>query len=213
MKILPGLTLAIWLVLASTLAFAQSRSEKIVFQKVLPQNQTLTVLETEMPYVISPEVKALGPNAHEVIPDHVYLYTFQLQSGKQTKILWTPTRNHLDGAWFSSKPAMKVMDAIMSEGKLCIVYNQTAINYAEVITPGAPLNKPGIPWRDSMLIRDGDPTISIVSAIISGSLEKNDLAVELKNYDGKHFRYRLVNNKWVNADPLPTGPPSETKKP
>lgn len=99
---------------------------------------------------------------------------------------------------------MNVLNATVSAGKLCVVYKQIAVNSAEVITPGAPLDKPDITWSNSKLMADDDgKEISIKSAAISGSLEKNDLSVGLKNYGEKSFRFQLSGGKWVKASPSP----------
>jgi hypothetical protein len=202
-------------VLVPSNSFAQPSQEKIVFQKHIATEGLLVVLEKEVPYIAPPEMKALSSNAHVGIPDHVYLYTFQLRRAHTTKIFWTPTRNHFAGNWFSSQPAMKVLDATISAKKLCVVYKQIAVNSAEVITPGTPLDKPDIAWADSKLMADNDAKeISIKSAAISGSLEKNDLSVELKNYDAKSFRFRLANNNWIqqNVFPMPVASASDASR-
>ena len=210
MNVTSRLALIVFLFIVSNCAFAELNSvisphqNKVVFSKILSRKKTLIVIEKEVPYISPPEVKALGPNIHIGIPDHVYLYTFQLKDGQQTKILWSRKGNFFADAPFSTEPAMKTLDAITSKDKLCVVYKQGGITFANVITPGAPLDKPGIGWGDSVLIRDDDmKQISVASATLAGSLGGDDLSVDLKNYDATHFRYHLTNNKWIKQNVLP----------
>jgi len=188
----------------SSIALAQANQAQIVFQKQLPQKQTLIVFAEEVPYIIPPEVKNLGPNVHFGIPDHVYLYTFQVRSGLKEKLLWSRRSNHYSDSSALAGLPMKVLDATISKGKLCVVYKETGMTSANIITPNAPANKPEVGWVDAIITTDSDAKeIFIIAATVAGSLEKNNLSVDLNNNNTQTFRYHLVTKKWVRDGSIP----------
>lgn len=211
MKILPWLISAICCILISDNAFAQvnlnaqAGQETIVFQRDLPfqknlsQKRTLVVVEKEIPYKPPSEAKRLPPNVQFTKPDHVYLYTFELRSGHKMQVLWSHEKNYFIEWRHSLSPSLKVLDAIISQGKLCVVYQDEGIVFANVITPGASLDKPLVGWIDAELLEQSD----LRSARILGSLSKSDLVVELLCSDRKRLRYHLQKDQWVDEPSLP----------
>lgn len=207
---------SICFLLASSAASSQVSPKKVVFQKALPQKQNLIVLEEEVPYAIPPELKTLGPSVHFGIPDHVCLYTFQLRSGLKEKLLWSRRSNHYSDSSALAGLPMKVLDATISKGKLCVVYKESGMTSANIITPDAPANKPEVGWVDAILITDNDAKeIFIIAATVAGSLEKNNLSVDLNNNNTESFRFRLSGGKWVKVSSVtsPTPPAPSTPRP
>ncbi len=111
---------------------------------------------------------------------------------------------------------MKVLDATISKGKLCVVYKESGMTSANIITPDAPANKPEVGWVDAILITDNDAKeIFIIAATVAGSLEKNNLSVDLNNNNTESFRFRLSGGKWVKVSSVtsPTPPAPSTPRP
>ena len=203
----------VFLLVTSGIPLAVQAQTLQIYQKLLPDKQSLIVTRTEVlkdkptPQEVADTAKWLkgNPGLSLTSNDYAYLYAYILTSGdgKQRQTLWTTKEGTFGPAALPGHPregsmTVEVLDVSVEKGAtLIVVYKQGGFNHANIIQPGQG-NRIQLPWPETNLpvpISGLDGVI--VSGKISGSLNSYDLQVQLTSATKKIFSYRWQNNRWL----------------
>lgn len=208
-------------VISPITAIAQPDAKQVVFRKAISASQTLVVTRREVPDVppTKKEVEELqrkAPGAAYVTPDHVWVYSMQLQSKMRSdsKLLWTATIPEYKGSPWGS---FKILDAYYN-GEFAVVVQQDSRfieaeitrknnNFAVAKRTPSSVAAQELP---SQPLSSQEP--SVTSAKITVSKSPQVITVTLSDSADKKRRFIWQNklNKWVEqkqAKPAPSASP------